>query len=515
MRLVSVFGSPLRISAKAAALPVAVPRLRAGVPLPTAGFPRLSGAFPYPTAALPRLADWFLRLSAATFFLSAATFSPPAAAQTDTADGAAPPATGMSDPRQTVQARAIGGDNANMPPGDWRTINRDLAATRHSPLDEINRGNVALLAEAWSYPLATGSTAVPLVIGGVMYVPSGGQVVALDAGTGEEVWTYSLPDDTPDFRGLPAAVSNRGVAWWPGGGGTPARILFMNRSQLIAVDAATGEPVDEFGDGGYVDVGVPYGGTPTVWRDVAIIGAAVLELPLGPPGNPRAFDVRTGRKLWEFQTVPRAGEPFNETWGDGWEDRSGTNMWAFSATVDAARGIAYLPISGPAPNYYGGGRPGANVYANSIVAVDARTGGYRWHFQTVHHDLWDSDMPTAGGLVELRPEGGEPVPSIVHVGKTSYVFTLDRVTGEPVFEVEERPVPQGDVPGEWYSPTQPFPVKPGPLSRVSFSRDDMVTTEDTNAAHAAACGALWERSGGFHNAGPFTPFMYKAPGAPP
>ena len=439
----------------------------------------------------------------------------PAAAQNDSGSGDAPPAIGLSDPRQTVQSGTPRGDNEDMPPGDWRTINRDLAATRYSPLDEITRDNVTSLAEAWSYKLETGSTAVPLVIDGVMYVPGGGKVLALDAGTGEEVWTYSLPDDTPSFRGLPAAVSNRGVAWWPGDSDTPARILFMNRSHLIAVDAASGEPVAGFGNGGYADVGVPYGGTPTIWQDVAIIGAAVLELPQGPAGNPRAFDVRTGRKLWEFQTVPRAGEPWNETWGDGWEDRSGTNMWAFSAPVDAGRGIAYLPISGPAPNYYGGGRPGANVFANSIVAVEALTGAYRWHFQTVHHDLWDSDMPTSGGLVELQRDGGEPVPSIVHVGKPSYVFVLDRVTGEPVFEVQERPVPQGDVPGEWYSPTQPFPVRPGPLSRVSFTREDMVTTDDTSAAHVEACNALWDRSGGFYNAGPFTPFMYKPPGDPP
>ena len=447
--------------------------------------------------------------------LSAVYPSLPGAAQNDSGIDDAPPATGMSNPGQTVQTGAPGGDNANMPPGDWRTINRDLAASRYSPLDEINRGNVATLSAAWSYRLATGSTAVPLVVDGVMFVPSGGQVVALDGGTGEVAWAYTLPEDTPNFRGLPAAVSNRGVAWWPGDAETPARVLFMNRSRLIAVDAATGEPVNEFGSGGYVDVGVPYGGTPTVWQDVAVIGAAVLELPRGPPGNPRAFDVRTGRKLWEFQTVPRAGEPWNESWGDGWEGRSGTNMWAFSAPVDAERGIAYLPISGPAPNYYGGGRPGANVYANSIVAVDARSGLYRWHFQTVHHDLWDSDMPTSGSLVELLQDGGERVPSIIHVGKPSYVFVLDRVTGKPVFEVEERPVPQGDVPGEWYSPTQPFPVKPGPLSRVSFTREDMVTADDTSAAHAEACNALWDRSGGFYNAGPFTPFMYKAPDDPP
>ena len=499
---------PWRISANVAVMSAARACPPAAVACPPAGFARPPAGLPFPVARFPRLSAGLLCLLAAAPHLHTA-------AQTDSSGDAAPPATGMSDPRQTVLAGAIGGDNSNMPPGDWRTINRDLAATRYSPLEEIDRDNVAMLAQAWSYRLAAGSTAVPLVVGGVMYVPGGGQVVALDARTGEEIWTYALPDDAPSFRGLPAAVSNRGVAWWPGDSDNPARVLFMSRSRLIAVDAATGEPVDGFGDEGYVDVGVPYGGTPTVWQNVAIIGAAVLELPQGPPGNPRAFDARTGEKLWEFRTVPRAGEPWNETWGDGWEDRSGTNMWAFSAPVDAERGIAYLPISGPAPNYYGGGRPGTNVYANSIVAVDAQTGQYRWHFQTVHHDLWDSDMPTSGGLVELRQAGVERLPSIVHVGKPSYVFVLDRVTGEPVFEVEERPVPQGDVPGEWYSPTQPFPVRPGPLSRVSFAREDMVTADDTSAAHVEACNALWDRSGGFHNAGPFTPFMYKAPGDPP
>jgi quinoprotein glucose dehydrogenase len=288
----------------------------------------------------------------------------------------------------------------------------------------------------------------------------------------------------------------------------------MSRSNLFAVDAATGAPVDGFGQSGVVDVGVPYGGTPTIYRNVAIIGAAVNEVPQGPPGNPRAFDVITGAKLWEFQTVPRPGEPFNETWGDGWENRSGTNMWAFAAPVDTERGIVYLPIAGPAANYYGGDRPGNNVFANSIVAVRAETGEYLWHFQTVHHDLWDIDMPSAGGLFELTRDG-ERVPAIAHVGKSSYFFVLNRETGEPLIDVEERPVPAGDVPTEWYSPTQPFPVAPPPLSRVSFSEADLVTAEDTTPEHAAACRDFMERSGGFYNAGPFTPFMYKALDAPP
>jgi len=405
--------------------------------------------------------------------------------------------------------------NSLMPAGDWRTINRDLAATRYSPLEQIDTHNVATLEQAWTYQLSGNSTAVPIVVDGVMYVGSGNRVVALNAETGDEVWSYAVPAGEgggPGGRG--PNVSTRGVGYWQGDAETQPRILFMSGSRLIAVDASEGTASPGFGDEGIVDVGVPYGGTPTIYRDIAVIGAAVGEVPQGPPGNPRAFSARTGEKLWEFQTVPQPGQPFNETWGDGWENRSGTNMWAFAAPVDAARGIVYLPIAGPAPNYYGGGRPGQNVFGNSIVAVEADSGRYLWHFQTVHHDIWDADMPSGGALFDTIVDGRR-VPTLAHVGKTSYLFVLNRETGEPVIEVEERPVPKGDVPGEWYSPTQPFPVKPGPLSRVSFTREDIVTAEDTSAAHAAACQEFWERSGGFYNAGPFTPFMYHEEGAPP
>ncbi len=237
-------------------------------------------------------------------------------------------------------------------------------------------------------------------------------------------------------------------------------------------------------------------------------------MPQGPAGNPRAFDARTGKKLWEFQTVPKPGSKYNETWGDGWKERSGTNMWGFAAPVDVERGIAYLPVAGPAANYYGGDRPGRNDYANSVVAVDAQTGKYLWHFQTVHHDIWDSDMPTAGGLVDVM-QNGRRVPAIAHVGKTSYLFVLNRTNGKPIIPVEERPVPKGDVPTEWYSPTQPFPVRPGPLSRVSFTKEEMVTAADTTAEHAAACLAMWDKAGGFYNAGPFTPFMFHKKNDPP
>jgi len=312
------------------------------------------------------------------------------------------------------------------------------------------------------------------------------------------------------------------VSYWPGDGTNAPRILFMTGNRLMAIDAATGTLVTSFGTSGAVTINPSYGGTPTIYRNVAIVGAATQEVPQGPPGNPRAFDIVTGKKLWEFWTVAQPGQPGHETWGQaasnndsGWQNRSGANMWAFHAPVDAERGIVYIPVGSPATNYYGGDRPGNNAYGNSIVAVDAQSGKYLWHFQTVHHDIWDTDMPTAGALFDFVLNG-KRVPAIAHVGKSSYVYVLDRVTGKPLIPVEEKPVPKGDVPTEWYSPTQPIPVRPAPLSRVSFKPEtDLVRPEDTTEAHVAACKAMMEKAGGYYNAGPFTPFMYKALDAPP
>lgn len=394
--------------------------------------------------------------------------------------------------------------------GDWRTINRDLAATRYSPLDEINKGNVEQLQEAWSYPMRGYNTAVPLVVNGNMYFTAGNRVIALNAVSGEEVWVFEK-----DGGGGPGGgLSGRGVGYWPGSGQHKPRIMVMAGSQMIALDAATGALVSDFGEGGMLDVGVPYGGTPTIFENVAVIGAATLENPVGVPGNPRAFDLVTGKKLWEFQTVPQDGELYSETWGNGWKGRSGANMWAFSAPVDTKSGTIYLPISGPAANYWGGDRPGSNLFANSIVAVDIRTGEYKWHFQTVHHDLWDTDMPTAGALLNVDVDGRKE-PVIAHVGKSSLFYVLDRETGEPVHPVEEREVPRGDVPGEYYHPTQPIPVETPPLSRVSLTYDDLVTAEDTTPEHAQACRDMWDEAGGYLNFGIFTPFMLHRQGTPP
>ncbi len=401
-------------------------------------------------------------------------------------------------------------------PGDWPTYNRDLAATRFSPLAQITVDNVAQLRQVWTVklpaapggnPLLGGSEATPLVVGGVMYVPGGNKVLALDAATGKTIWEY---------QAAAGQVSRRGVGFWPGEGSDPARVFVTAGSTLLALNAATGDRSSGFGRDGAVEMTVPYNGSPTIFKNVVIVGANVNELPQGPPGDTRAYDARTGRKLWEFHTVPRPGEVGHETWlDDGWKNRSGTNVWGFSMSVDEQRGLLYMPVGGPSANYYGGDRPGNNLFGNSIVAVDAETGKYRWHFQTVHHDLWDSDQPSAPGLVDIV-QNGRTIPALAAIGKTGYLFILDRTNGKPVFGVEERPVPKGDVPGEWYAPTQPFPLKPGPLARVSFDKErDMVRPEDTSPEHVEACQAMWDRAGGYENKGPFTPFRYHEDGAPP
>jgi glucose dehydrogenase len=404
-----------------------------------------------------------------------------------------------------------------IPDGDWRTINRDAAATRFSPLAEINRANVNQLQPAWEYAFRSANSAVPLVVDGTMYLPAGNRVIALDADSGQEKWVFTIPPGPPargtsaGAAGQPRNASGRGVSYWPGDTATPARILGMVGSSMFALDAATGQPSAGFGADGSVDVGTSYGGTPTIAEDVAVIGAATLENQPGDPGNTRGFDVRTGRKLWEFSSVAQPGTPGNETWGaNGWVGRSGTNMWAFSAPVDLARQTIIIPLGSPAPNYWGGERPGANLFGNSIVGLDYRTGQYKWHFQTVHHDLWDIDQSTAGALLEVD---GRPV--IASINKSSLFFVIDRETGVPHLPVEERPVPAGDVPGEYYHPTQPMPVGTPPLSRVSLTYDDIVDAEDTTPEHARACRDMWDKAGGYLNFGIYTPFFYKAPGAPP
>jgi quinoprotein glucose dehydrogenase len=405
----------------------------------------------------------------------------------------------------------VAGGAEKIDAGDWPHFTRDLAGTRYSPLTEINTRNVAQLATAWTFRLRPeGGGAIvggttPIVVHGVMYLPLGTAIVALEADTGRELWRHPVS----------GGISRRGVSWWPGDRHAAPRIYYSNGRSLFALDAASGAPVKTFGHEGELDMGVPYNSAPTIYKDLLIVGANVQEMPVGPPGNSRAYDARTGAKLWEFHTVPQPGEVGHETWlNEGWKGRSGTNVWVWYMTVDEQRGLLYMPVGGPSANYYGGDRPGANLFGNSLVAVDAATGKLRWYFQTIHHDLWDSDLPAPPTLIDIKV-GGKRIPALAETGKTAFMYILDRSNGRPVFGVEEKPVAAADVPGEWYSPTQPIPVKPARLVRSTWTTADIVTPEDTNAAHVAACHALLEQYGGtFFNAGAFTPFFLHEEGGP-
>jgi len=399
--------------------------------------------------------------------------------------------------------------------GDWPMFNRDLAGTRYSPLTQITTANVANLQQAWSYRLqpsnfrfATAGGAaevVPIVVNGVMYISTQTRVVALNPESGKEIWSYDVDG---------GQASPRGVAYWPGDRQNPARILFTNGRSLVALNAGSGKLDPGFAKEGILDMVVPYNGVPTIFKNLVLVGASTGEKENGPPGNSRAYDARTGVKLWEFQSIPGPGQVGHESWlNDGWKDRSGANIWGWYMTADEERGILYMPFGAAAANYYGGDRPGPNLFGNSVVAVDANTGKYKWHFQVVHHDLWDYDMPPAPGLVDIVKDG-KKVPALSAMGKSGWMFILDRVTGKPVFGVEERAVPKGDVPGEWYSPTQPFPLKPPALARTSLRREDIVTADDTTPEHAKACLELWEKNL-FYNNGPFTPWLFHEDGAPP
>jgi quinoprotein glucose dehydrogenase len=420
-----------------------------------------------------------------------------------------------------VAVLAVGCRKAAVPaaaPGDWPMYRHDLAGSGASPLAAIDRSNVATLRRAWTYALGSApdaaaggrgprplrSEATPIVVDGIMFVPAADRVVALDAATGRERWRHPV-------QGAP---SRRGVAYWPGDGGAAPRVIFTVGRRLIALDAATGEPVRDFGVDGAVDMVIPYASVPLVYRDVIVVGANTPPGRPGGIGNARAFDVRTGAKRWEFSSVPPPGAVGHDTWeGDSWRGRLGVNAWPFYFTVDADRGLLYLPLASPIPDAYGGDRPGANLFGNSVVAVDVESGRYRWHFQTIHHDLWDHDPPAPPTLFDIQ-RGGERVPALGLTTKSGYVYILNRETGEPIFGVEERPMPASDVPGEQAFPTQPIPVKPPPIARTSYSAADLVTAEDTNEEHARLCAALVAADAPLVNRGPFTPWAWRARDAP-
>jgi len=376
----------------------------------------------------------------------------------------------------------------------WPFYGGDEGGSKYSLLDQIDRSNVAKLKPAWEWksgevPMPQfGSTpgpfeGTPIMIDGVLYFPSSYyRVIALDADTGRELWTYDPKayEDGPDPN---TRYSHRGVAAWRDGG--KLRIFLNFHQKLVCLDAATGKPVADFGDNGVIslirdmrwDVNPKHyanSSPPVIYKDLVIVGSNVNDYMVykkDPPGDVRAFNAHTGKLAWTFHTVPETGEPGAETWGAGSEKFTGhTNVWT-PFTLDAARGLVYLPVSTPSNDFYGGARPGKNLFAESIVCLDASTGKLKWYQQLVHHGLWDYDLASPPNLVTLTV-GGKKIDAVVQLTKMGFVFVFDRVTGKPVWPIEERPVPASDVPGEHAWPTQPFPTKPPPIADQGITLDD-------------------------------------------
>ena len=378
---------------------------------------------------------------------------------------------------------------------EWPYYGGDPAEAHYSALTQINLKNVARLHVAWTWK--TGETELPqygtrpgafentpLMIDNVLYLSTPyNKVVALNAETGALLWSY---DPETDKDGQPpngTGYVHRGVAAWRDG--DKLRIFMNTRYRLLCLDAKTGTLVESFGNGGVVDLSqgliwpinkLHYTQTspPLVYKDLVILGSGVgdrLVYKNDPPGDVRGFDARTGKQVWSFHTIPQAGEFGNETWGDdSWRFTGHTNVWA-PMTLDADRGLLYLPVSTPSNDFYGGRRPGNNLFADSLVCLDAATGLRKWHYQIVHHGLWDYDMPSPPVLATIHPDG-KTIDAVVQLTKQGFAFVFDRVSGQPVWPIEERPVPQSDVEGEHASPTQPFPTKPPPFSPQGITLED-------------------------------------------
>jgi quinoprotein glucose dehydrogenase len=410
---------------------------------------------------------------------------------------------------------------------EWSVTEGAPGGGRFSPLTDITRENVARLRVAWTYrhgdfwsgrfplPVNRGSAfeSTPIVVGGrLFFTTPRNRVIALDPETGRELWSF----DPQLERGRAYANMwiNRGVTHWrdPGASGACAERVFLATldARLFALDAASGTPCADFGAGGHIDLraGIApiyddqeYNVTSpgTVVDDVIVVGSSIADVvrPDAPPGDVRAFDVRSGALRWTFHTLPHPDEPGHETWETGTKLSGAANVWS-TITADLARGWVFLPVSTPSPDFYGGDRPGANLYSDSVVALDARTGERKWHFQTVHHDLWDYDLAAPPVLVKLERDG-RAVDAVVQATKHGFVFVLERETGAPLFPVEERPAPASDVPGERAWPTQPVPLAPPPLVPQRLSEADLYAR---TPEHLAACRARLDE---LRNDGLFTP----------
>jgi quinoprotein glucose dehydrogenase len=428
--------------------------------------------------------------------------------------------------------------NAVLAQNDWKTYGNDPGHTRFSTLTQITPENVNRLAKAWEFDTRSPGRKwqnTPVVIGGTMYITlQNGGVVALEPETGRELWRFETP-----VRGR----SVRAVSYWPGDQEAGPRLLYGAGDKLWALNPANGHPIEGFGIRGVVDAhpgqpegaapgrgggdsdeagrggrggrgggGGGFGGSgfsisspPAIYRNLAILGGSEGENAfVGPPGDPQAFDVKTGRLVWRFRAVPQPGDKNFNTWGDGWKNRGGPAIWGLM-TVDVERGLVFLPTGNPGGSFYGGDRPGDNLYAVSVLALDAATGAYKWHYQTTRHDIFDADLAAAPALIDVVREG-KRIPAVAQVTKMGgMLFILDRLTGRPLFTVEDRKVPKSDVPGEASAPTQPFSTRPAPWARLAMTKADLTTV--TPESHAF-CTAWWEKEQ-MYNDGPYTPYGAK------
>jgi quinoprotein glucose dehydrogenase len=388
--------------------------------------------------------------------------------------------------------------------GEWHTYGGDLANTRYSPLNQIDAGNFKNLEVAWRFRTDNLGPrpefkleGTPLMVGGTVYATAGTRraVIALDARSGELRWVHGEDEGARGAAG-PRVLSGRGLSYWTDG--KQERILYITIGyQLVALDAKTGARVGGFGRDGRVDLKEPtiIGGgqkldpvkgeigvnnTPLIVGDVVVVGSAFSEQSGTSPtthnntkGLVHAYDVRTGKRLWVFRTIPMPGEFGNDTWEkDSWAVNGNNGVWTQMA-ADPELGLVYLPVETPTSDYYGGHRPGNNLFAESVVAVDVKTGQRKWHFQLVHHPLWGFDNASPPILADIVVNG-KPIKAIAQPGKQSFLYVFDRATGHPVWPIEERPVPKGDVPGEWYAPTQPFPTRPPAYDRQGYSEDFLI-----------------------------------------
>ena len=395
---------------------------------------------------------------------------------------------------------------AARPPREWRDYAGGPDSSRFVAATQITKGNVGSLQVAWVY--GDGDTDFnPLVVRGVVYTRARGNVlVAVDAATGRQLWASA------EIK----AFAIRGVNYWESADGSDQRLLFSTSNMLRALDAKTGKPIATFGRDGVVDLREGLDRDPAkveqqsrlpgrVFENLLILGSATNREYVSAPGDIRAYDVRTGALVWSFRTVPRAGDEGAETWpANARASVGGANNWAESS-VDVARGIVYVPTGSAKYNFYGGYRHGDNLYSDSLIALDARTGRRLWHFQTVHHDIWDVDNNSAPQLTTVR-HGGRRIDVVAQASKTGYLYVFNRETGQPIWPIEERPVPQGTtVPGEKLSPTQPFPTRPEPFSRQSFTVDDLnpyiLTPEEREQFRQRVAKA--------RNEGPFTPIGFE------